>query len=51
MMGKVLTVEQRIKKLSHGCFPLSAALYYNEAAYQRLVINLVQILIKGNHYG
>ena len=25
MMGKLLTVEQRIKKYSHGRFPLAAA--------------------------
>jgi hypothetical protein len=33
MMGKVLTVEKRIKKYSHGSFPLAAAQYYNETAY------------------
>lgn len=50
MMAKVLTVEQRIKKYSHGRFPLSVYLYYNEVAYRRLLINLVHILIKSNHY-
>lgn len=33
MMGKFLTVEKRIKKYSHGSFPLAAAQNYNETAY------------------
>ena len=50
MMGRVLTVEARIKKYTHGRYPLAVAQYYNEGAYQRLLIALIKMLIKGNHF-
>jgi len=48
LMGKIITVESRLKTFDDSRMPISAALYYTESAYKRMLIILCDLLIKGN---
>lgn len=47
-MGKIITVESRLKTFDDSRMPIVAAQYYTESAYKRMLITLCDLLIKGN---
>jgi hypothetical protein len=50
-MGKVLTVESRIKKFTLKSVPLAAAKYYNiNHSYENLLLTFTEQLIKANDF-
>ena len=50
LMGKLLTVESRIKSFKDSVMPSLVYVYYNEKAYQKMLITLSEMLIQNNEH-
>ena len=45
LMGRMLTVETRLKNFKESVYPNAVNLYYNKEAYKRMLVTLTETLI------
>lgn len=48
LMGRILTVESRLKRLEESVAPKNAITYYTEKSYQNMLCSLCDIIISNN---